>query len=109
MGTDAQSAWMQSQEDGALTADTQISGLLQKGAIGSKGVLLKNEGTKILTLNKSNVWAYCRVNQHGSLNVVVPRLRIIGIQHRLGDVRDIFLVSRSLTFFDACSGRLDIL
>lgn len=44
----------------------------------------------MLTFNKRYVWAYGRINEHGSLDIVV--FRVVGIQHRLRNVRNVFLV-----------------
>lgn len=48
----------------------------------------------MLTLNKRNIWAYSRINEHRSLYIVI--CRVVGIQHRFRDVRNIFLVRVSL-------------
>lgn len=47
------------------------------------------EEFRMLTLNKRYIWTYGWINKHGSLDIVV--LRVVGIQHRLRYVRDVFL------------------
>lgn len=45
---------------------------------------------RMLTFNKCYIWADGWINEHCSLNIVV--LRVIGIQHRLRYVGNVFLV-----------------